>query len=111
MKISSKTGILCALAVMSVMSGAAAVKSLDKGAADNGPLPAEVNAADDVPEFYLRECEGYIAVFAGKSSDTPLRITDIETVTLTDTDRALLRNGIAAGDKTQLLKLLEDLSS
>ena len=109
MKISSKAGILCALAVMSVMSGAAAVRSLDRAGAD--ALPVTVSEAEDTAEFYLRECEGYIAVFAGKSSDTPLRITDIETVTLTDTDRALLRNGIAAGDKTQLLKLLEDLSS
>ena len=111
MKISSKTGILCALAVMSVVSGAAAVRSMDRAAADNAALPVTVSEAEDAAEFYLRECDGYIAVFAGKSSDTPLRITDIETVTLTDTDRALLRNGIAAGDKTQLLKLLEDLSS
>ena len=67
---------------------------------------AEETAAD----YYLRDCDGYIAVYRGSSS-TPLDITDIETATLNDTDINLLRSGIPAHSRNELLMLLEDLGS
>lgn len=74
------------------------------------PSPVQPVAEEAAEDYYLRDCDGYIAVYRGSSS-TPLDITDIETATLNDTDINLLRSGIPAHSRNELLMLLEDLGS
>ncbi len=62
-------------------------------------------------EFFLRDKDGYIAVFAGPRTREPVRVTDIETARLRSADKLLLRDGIPAADSGELLHLLEDLGS
>ena len=111
MKFKIRSAALCGLAALSLLSGTAAVKSIDREEGKNDTLIADSTPVQSAAQYYLRECEGYIAVFSDLSSDTPLSVTDIETVTLTDADRDLLKNGIAAENKTELIKLLEDFNS
>jgi len=111
MKIRTKTAVLCTLAALSLLSGTAAVKSIGAQEADNDTALASVNIQQSRAQYYLRDCEGYVAVFSDISSDTPLTVTDIETRTLTDTDREMLKKGIAAENKGELLRLLEDFNS
>lgn len=111
MKLKARSAALCGLAALSLLSGTAAVTSIDRHDVKNDTVIAATEQKQSSAGYYLRECEGYIAVFADMSSDTPLTVTDIETVMLTDADRDMLRQGIAAENRTELLKLLEDLSS
>lgn len=62
-------------------------------------------------EYYLREWEGYVAVFGGEQSRLPSAVTDIEAGELRGADRAMLRRGIPVGGRQELLELLEDLGS
>ena len=108
-----KTALLLCLMSAAVFSLYGAWRSLHRVA---GPvLPEEVQARfvgrEAGAEYFLRDSDGYIAVFGGKRAREPLRVTRIETARLRDTDRLLLRDGIPAGDSGELLTLLEDLGS
>lgn len=103
-----KTRIITAGALILLSVGAlTAAISGEKG--ETAPAPTETVQAT-AAEFYLRDCDGYIAIFRGASSE-PVDVTDIETATLNDTDARLLRQGIPADSRSELLLLLEDLGS
>ena len=104
------------IAVLSVLVVAAAgmsVKALSTvKPADPAPQPVQIAASQpENARYYLRESGGFVAVFAGDNGITPLDVTDIEVTTLTEVDRELMRVGIPAENKTELLCLLEDLGS
>lgn len=104
MKMKTRVITAGALILLSVGALTAAIGG-EKG--ETAPAPTEtVQAA----EFYLRDRDGYIAIFRGASSE-PVDVTDIETATLNDTDARLLRQGIPADSRSELLLLLEDLGS
>ena len=103
--------LLCLMSAAFSFSGA--YRSLHRV---TGPvLPEEVAARfvgrGEGAEYYLRDKDGYIAVFAGSRSREPVRVTDIETARLRSADKLLLRDGIPAADSGELLHLLEDLGS
>lgn len=104
MKIKPRIATVAALAVFSAVVCVAALR------APEAEAPAEEDQAPPAAEYYLRDCDGFIAVYRGASS-TPIDITEIETATLNDTDFELLQNGIPAESRNELLLLLEDLGS
>ena len=65
----------------------------------------------DSAEYYLRDSNGRVAVYAGRRDKSPLSVTAIETAGLRSADRAMLRGGIPVADTQALLRLLEDLGS
>lgn len=113
MKNTIKIAVLAALCLTAVAMSVGAVKSIAAPEAASTP-PADVSNAsveDKNAEFYLRDCSGYVAVFKGADSKTPIKVTDIETETLNTVDRNKLAQGIPAENKNELLMLLEDFSS
>lgn len=103
-------------AVLAVLVTAAAVLAVNavKGIAspeEKLEAPTDIISADSKAEFYLRDCDGLVAVFRSAGSSRPIEVTDIETETLSRTDRELLKKGIPAANKYELICLLEDFSS
>ena len=113
MKFKIKIAVLCVLCVTAVAMTVGAVKTIAAPDAVSTPPVAVSNASvdDKNAEYYLRDCSGYVAVFKGADSKTPIKVTDIETETLNTVDRGLLQQGIPAENKNELLSLLEDFSS
>ena len=113
MKIKMKIAVLALLCVTAVAMTVGAVKSIAAPEAVSTPPVAVSNASvnNNNAEYYLRDCSGYVAVFRGADSKTPIKVTDIETETLNTVDRGLLEQGIPAENKNELLMLLEDFSS
>ena len=77
-------------------------------------LPEELSArfvSRENAEYFLRDKGGYIAVYEGRLSRSPVTVTEIETSVLRDADRRLLSAGIPVPDSSELLQLLEDLGS
>ena len=110
MKRSLKILLLGYLIVTAAVMGTAAVKSISADAENNTPVQKAEYASAQDEEYFLRDWEGYVAVFRG-GEDTPAELTDIETATLNNVDREKLRTGIPAAGKAELLSLLEDFSS
>lgn len=71
----------------------------------------EPSCAIEEAEFVLREYDGCIGVFSPQSDDGPITVTDIETRSLREADREIVKNGIAVADREELLSLLEDFGS
>ena len=112
MAIRLKTVVALLAAVTALTSAALAL-----GAEDSVSVPpAESAPAEGAPAetqnapFVLREFEGRVAVFS-PGRDMPLSVTGIELSTLRKQDRELLFEGLAAGNREELLMLLEDLGS
>ena len=78
-------------------------------------LPEEMFAAlfggSGEAEYYLKRCDGFVAVYAGAGERSPESVTAIETSVLRGADRAMLERGIPVSDRETLLALLEDLGS
>ncbi len=72
---------------------------------DSELLPAEGEG------YILGEKDGSVAIFSSADPDTALSITNIELAQLRQSDRSLLKAGIAANSEEELLQLLEDLGS
>lgn len=104
MKFKTRVTAVAVLAVLSAAVCTAAFVLPDAAPAE------ETEERETAAEYYLRDCEGYVAVYRG-ASVTPSDVTDIETATLNDTDVKLLRSGIPARSRNELLLLLEDLGS
>ena len=113
MKIQMKIAVLAVLCVAAVVMTVGAVKSIAAPEKENIPpeIISNASAENKNAEYYLRDCSGYVAVFKGANPSTPIEITDIETETLNNVDRKLLKQGIPAENKSELLMLLEDFSS
>ena len=108
-----RIAVLAGLCVTAVVMTVGAVRSIAAPEAASTPPAVVSNASveDKNAEFYLRDCSGYVAVFKGADSKTPIKVTDIETETLNTVDRSKLAQGIPAENKNELLMLLEDFSS
>ena len=113
MKIQMKIAVLAVLCVTAVVMTVGAVKSIAAPEKENNPpeIISNASAENKNAEYYLRDCSGYVAVFKGANSSTPIAITETETDTLNNVDRKLLKQGIPAENKSELLMLLEDFSS
>ena len=105
MKNKAKAFLLTAAVLLTAAAVIAAVYPENEPDEVFSPPAEEISA-----EFYLRDCDGFIAVYRGDSS-TPIDVTDIETATLTSTDAEKLSVGIPARSRNELLMLLEDLGS
>lgn len=72
---------------------------------------AQFRAREDEAQFFLRPCDGYVAVYDGQREKIPVTVTEIEIGSLRSTDKALIQKGIPVTDQRELLSLLEDLGS
>lgn len=110
MKNTFKKLLLCFLAAAAVIMGGAAASNVSGDGESSAPRKNVSLAAESVPDYCLRDWQGYIAVFEGEG-ETPKTVTDIPTETLNNVDRQKLKTGIRAETREELLSLLEDLSS
>ena len=103
--------ILCVICA-AVFFVSAAISADMKSAAEREQLvrATEVPAAESTPEamYTLMEHEGRVYVY---SAGEPFMLTDIDPAGLPTADREKLRQGIAAGDREALLRLIEDFGS
>jgi len=67
--------------------------------------------AKDGAQYYLKNCDGFVAVYSGLGTRRPDSVTAIETSGLRLADKAMLERGIPVSDRERLLELLEDLGS
>lgn len=113
------TWIKCA--ALTVLAGAAAWSAVSALSASARWPPARRKSARrsttspacaiEEAEFVLREYNGCIGVFSPQSDAGPITVTDIETRSLREADREIVKNGIAVADREELLTLLEDFGS
>lgn len=113
MKLKVRLALLLCLASAAAMSVCGAYKSLHRMQSNVVPedLYERFSGLEESAEYYLREADGYVAVFSGKKERTPLSVTDIETAKLRAADKALVSRGIPVSGAAELLMLLEDLGS
>lgn len=111
MKKYAKFAVVLCLAALSAATGIAAYKCGGEIEPEEETVAAMSYSEPAKNEYCLRECEGYIAVYRVDDLAEPMTVTDIEVSTLNDNDRLMLQNGITAENKTELISLLEDLSS
>lgn len=108
MKNAFKRLLLGFLVLAAGIMGTAAVA--DRAANVDTQPPTERQYASASECYYLRDWQGYIAVFRGEA-ETPEELTDIKTDTLNTVDREKLSTGIRAEGRLELVSLLEDLGS
>lgn len=114
MKLRIKFGLLVCLVMSSGYIATKALQTITPAAAAATPYEevyAGYTAAAENAEYYLRDYDGYVGVFASLRSAAPVEVTDIELSCLRDADRAMIQSGLPVSDRTQLLTLLEDLGS
>ena len=112
MRTKVKAAILLCLVSAAAYSVCGAYKSMQRASALS--LPEELSArleAKSGAEYFLRESDGFVAVFESRKGRSPLSVTGIETAQLRRTDRQLLSRGIPVMNLAELLELLEDLGS
>jgi hypothetical protein len=111
MELRAKAAAVSFLALAALCLGACALRGI---AAEGGAQPDYYVGAAAEPagaQYVLRDCGGYIGVYAAGKPAEPEQITDIEVSRLRDTDRKLLYSGIPVSDRGELLALLEDFGS
>ena len=108
-----KAALLLCLMSAAAFSFSGAYRSLHRVTGPVRPVgvAARCVGRGEGAESYLRDKDGYIAVFAGSRTREPVRVTDIETARLRSADKLLLRHGIPAAASGEPLPLLEDLGS
>ena len=112
MKNHVKTVSIICLTILSVLCGIAAYKTGNTETEPEERVVAAMSYSAPAESAYcLRDCEGFVAVYNQADMTEPVTVTDIETLTLNDNDRELLRSGISAQNKAELISLLEDLGS
>lgn len=113
MKTKIRAGLLVCLIIAAAFSVYGAYGSIRRSSPNAVPdeVYAQFKGSEGSAEYYLRSCNGYVAVYSVGRSRSPMTMTDIETAQLRGMDRALLDNGIPVLDRAALLYLLEDLGS
>ena len=113
MKMKLRAALLSVLMLAAVYTAKEAYASLQPSRTDWPPeeMFAALFGGEGEAEFYLKACDGFVAVYSGTRERSPQRITAIETSGLRGTDRLMLERGIPVSDKETLLALLEDLGS
>ncbi len=108
MKMFIKAGILGSLALTAALAAALAIGGIapERGTQSAAVAPPDLTGA----EYVLREHRGVVGIFE-PGELLPVSVTDIEVDGLRAGDRELLKAGVAAADREELLELLEDLGS
>jgi len=108
-----KAALLVLLAMTAVFTAMEAYRSLQPVHGDWPPeeMFTALFGNGENAEYYLKNCDGFIAVYSGMRARSPESVTAIETAGLRGTDRAMLERGIPVTDRETLLELLEDLGS
>lgn len=113
MNVKLRAAALGVLAAAAVCASLGAVKSLRPAARD--VLPAEIYARyagrEEGAEYFIKGCDGFVAVYKGVKGRAPEAVTAIELSSLRSADRAMIARGIPVSDRQELLELLEDLGS
>ena len=113
MKLRMRAALLALLGTAAVYTGLGAVKSLHPAVRD--ALPTEIyarySAREEAAQFFLKSCDGFVAVYTASRSRAPESVTAIEVASLRSADRAMIERGITVADRQELLELLEDLGS
>lgn len=113
MNLKLRAGVLALLGATAVYAALGAAKSLHPVVRDT--LPAEIyarySAIEESAQFFLKSCDGFVAVYKGAKGRSPETVTAIEVSSLRSADRAMLARGIPVTDREELLALLEDLGS
>lgn len=113
MKLRVRIALLVMLSAAAAYTGVCAGRSLHPAARD--PLPAEIYARyssrEESAKYFLKNCDGFVAVYSGAKGRTPETVTAIEVASLRGADRAMLERGIPVVDREELLELLEDFGS
>lgn len=107
-----RIALLMCLAAGAAWSASAAYESLRPPEIYELPeeLYARYSAAGEQAQYRLKACDGFVAVYSGKSDTKPI-MTDIELSSLRGADRAMIERGLPVADRQELLALLEDLGS
>ena len=104
--------LMCAVAA-AVYTGVEAYRSLKPE--EHSIIPEEIYAhyaaKAETAQFFLRNSEGYVAVFEKARDKAPMAVTDIELGCLRSADKAMIEAGLPVSDRWELLQLLEDLGS
>lgn len=113
MNVRLRAGALGLLAAAAVYASLGAAKSLRPAARD--ALPAEIYARyagrEESAQYFIKGCDGFVAVYKGTKGRAPEAVTTIELSSLRAADRAMIARGIPVSDRQELLELLEDLGS
>lgn len=115
MKTKIRAGLGCFLIVAAVVSAVSAL-ALEARDVAPGKNYAEIEYreenSDEVREgFILKEYDGFIGIFSPGFEKIPITVTDIEVSTLREADKELLRAGIYAASREEMMQLLEDFGS
>ena len=112
MGLRTRIALLLCLAAAAVYTGGEALKRLDPAQTE---LPEAIYSAyaanEKQAEYFLKNREGYVAVYTGKRASELSDVTQIEVDGLRTADKAMLEKGIPVVSRTELLTLLEDLGS
>ena len=112
MGLKTRIALLLCLAAAAVYTGGEALKRLEPAQTE---LPEEIYSAyaanEKQAEYFLKNREGYVAVYTGKRESELSDMTEIEVNGLRTADKAMLEKGIPVVSRTELLTLLEDLGS
>ena len=113
MKLRIRAALLVLLGTAAVYTGLGAAHSLRPASRD--ALPAEIYARyssrEERAQYFLKSCDGFVAVYKSVKGRMPESVTAIEVASLRAADRAMLERGIPVADREELLELLEDLGS
>lgn len=107
-----KTGIkigVCAVLMATALT-MAAFTAADIARVREPPVRMD-EASLSSSHYVLGEYGGRAAVFSEGNFAEPVLVTNIQTASLRENDRQMLRAGIAVGSEEELARLLEDLGS
>lgn len=113
MRLKMKMTALALIATLAVYTALGAARSLRPAVHDSVPteIYARFSAREESAEYFLKDCDGFVAVYEAAKSRAPETVTAIETASLRGADRAMIEKGIPVSDRQELLELLEDLGS
>ena len=104
--------LMCAVAA-AVYTGVEAYRSIKP--VERSIIPEEIYAhfaaKAETAQFFLKNSEGYVAVYEKERDRDPMAVTDIELGCLRNVDKAMIEAGLPVSDRWELLQLLEDLGS
>ena len=108
-----RVGLLLCLLSAAILSSMEAYRILQPTTKSLLPeeIYAEYAAKSDKAQFFLKDCDGYVAIYKERRDNSPMTVTAIEVSCLRGADRAMIEAGIPVSDRKELLLLLEDLGS
>ena len=108
-----KIVLLCLMLSGALYTGAQAIAKVNS--LRKNSLPEEIysvyESRSPAAEYYVKSADGYVTVYRDRKFEEALRVTEIESGSLREADKAMLEKGIPVRDRAELLQLLEDLGS